>query len=83
MTPIGLFASPVTPQCSAATAAPVNQCGLLDRSRQIVVQTIARIAGASAAQANAFLARGDAYKNARNYKAAYQQYKMAYKTAVK
>lgn len=82
-TPVALFASPVTPQCSAATAAPVNQCGMLGMVRQIVVQTVARLAGPATAQANAFLAKGDALTNARNYKGAYQQYKMAYKAAAK
>ncbi|HEV3471397.1 MAG TPA: hypothetical protein VG148_18875 [Pyrinomonadaceae bacterium] len=82
-TAVALFASPVTPQCSAAAAAPVNQCGMLGMVRQIVVQTIARLAGPATAQANSFLAKGDALTNARNYKAAYQQYKMAYKAAAK
>jgi hypothetical protein len=79
-TPVALFE---TPETVCAGAAPVNQCGLLGLVRQIVVQTIARLAGSSAAQANAFLAKGDQYRTAGNYKAAYQQYRHAYKTAAK
>jgi hypothetical protein len=76
--PVGLF---VTPSTQCAGSAPVNQCGMLDFVRQIVVQTISRLAGSSAAQANAFLAKGDQYKAASNYKAAYQEYRKAYKAA--
>jgi hypothetical protein len=76
--PVALF---VTPSTQCAGAAPVNQCGLLDFVRQIVVQTISRLAGSSAAQANAFLSKGDQYKAAGNYKAAYQEYRKAYKAA--
>jgi hypothetical protein len=61
----------------------LNQCGLLDLVREVVVQTISRLAGTSAVQANAFLAKGDQYKTAGNPKAAYQQYRQAYKTAAK
>jgi hypothetical protein len=78
--PVALFETPET-QC--AGAAPLNQCGLLDLVREVVVQTISRVAGTSAAQANSFLAKGDQYKTAGNFKAAYQQYRQAYKTAGK
>ncbi|HYY98540.1 MAG TPA: hypothetical protein VE642_08115, partial [Pyrinomonadaceae bacterium] len=78
--PLALFETPAT-QC--AGAAPLNQCGMLDLVRQVVVQTISRLAGASASQANAFLTKGDQYAAAGNYKAAYQQYRQAYKTAAK
>ena len=79
-TPVALFE---TPETVCAGAAPLNQCGLLGLVRSIVVQTIARLAGSGAAQANAFLAKGDQYRTAGNYKAAYQQYRQAYKTAAK
>jgi hypothetical protein len=78
--PVALFETPET-QC--AGAAPLNQCGLLGLVRQIVVQTISRLAGSGAGQANSFLAKGDQYRTAGNYKAAYQQYRHAYKTAAK
>jgi hypothetical protein len=78
--PLALFETPAT-QC--AGAAPLNQCGMLDLVRQVVVQTISRLAGSSASQANAFLTKGDQYAAAGNYKAAYQQYRQAYKTAAK
>lgn len=78
--PVALFQ---TPASVCAGAAPLNQCGLLDLAREIVVQTIARLAGPSAPQANSFLAKGDQYKAAGNHKAAYQQYRQAYKTAAK
>ena len=78
--PVALF---VTPDTTCGAAAPLNQCGLLGLVRQIVVQTIANLAGSNASQANAFLAKGDLYRNAGNYSAAYQQYRQAYKTATK
>jgi hypothetical protein len=78
--PVALFE---TPETVCAGAAPLNQCGLLGLVRTIVVQTIARLAGSSAAQANSFLAKGDQYAAAGNYKAAYQQYRAAYKAAAK
>jgi hypothetical protein len=78
--PVALF---VTPDTTCGAAAPLNQCGLLGLVRQIVVQTIANLAGSNASQANAFLAKGDLYRNALNYSAAYQQYRQAYKTATK
>lgn len=78
--PVALFE---TPETVCTGAAPLNQCGLLGLVRQVVVQTIARLAGSSAAQANSFLAKGDQYKTAGDYKAAYQQYRMAYKAAAK
>jgi hypothetical protein len=78
--PVALF---VTPDTTCGAAAPLNQCGLLGLVRQIVVQTIANLAGSNASQANAFLAKGDLYRTAGNYSAAYQQYRQAYKTATK
>jgi hypothetical protein len=58
-----------------------EQCGYLDFARGIVVQTIGNLAGANAATANAFLAKGDTHRLARDYKQAYQNYRLAYKTA--
>src|SRR6185295_5238733 len=78
--PVALF---VTPDATCGAAAPLNQCGLLGLVRQIVVQTSANLAGSNASQANAFLAKGDLYRNAGNYSAAYQQYRQAYKTATR
>jgi len=79
-TPVALF---VTPDTTCGASAPLNQCGLLGLVRQIVVQTIANLAGSNTSQANAFLAKGDQYRNAGNYSAAYQQYRAAYKAATK
>lgn len=79
-TPVALF---VTPDTSCGSSAPLNQCGLIGLVRQIVVQTISNLAGSNASQANSFLAKGDQYRNAGNYAAAYQQYRAAYKTATK
>ena len=79
-TPVALF---VTPDTSCGSSAPLNQCGLLGLVRQIVVQTISNLAGSNASQANSFLAKGDQYRNAGNYAAAYQNYRAAYKTATK
>lgn len=78
--PVALF---ITPATTCGLSAPLNQCGLLGLVRQIVVQTISNLAAANPAQANSFLAKGDAYRNAGNYSAAYQQYRQAYKTATK
>ncbi|HKO97279.1 MAG TPA: hypothetical protein VJU86_09820 [Pyrinomonadaceae bacterium] len=47
------------------------------------MQTIARLAGANASQANSLLAKGDQDRTAGNYSAAYENYRAAYKTAVK
>jgi hypothetical protein len=79
-TPVALFVSPGT---SCGPSAPLNQCGLLGLVRQIVVQTISNLAGSNASQANSFLAKGDQYRNAGNYSAAYQEYRHAYKAATK
>ena len=79
-TPVALF---LTPDTSCGSSAPLNQCGLLGLVRQIVVQTISNLAGSNASQANSFLAKGDQYRNAGNYAAAYQNYRAAYKTATK
>jgi len=79
-TPVALF---MTPSTTCGPSAPLNQCGLLGLVRQIVVQTISNQAAANASQANSFLAKGDAYRNAGNNAAAYQQYRLAYKTATK
>lgn len=59
------------------------QCGYLDFARAIVVQTIANLAGSNKSQANAFLTKGDNYKASGDYKQAYQNYRHAYKTAIK
>jgi hypothetical protein len=61
---------------------PTANGGYLDLVRTIVVDTIAKLAGASTAQANSFLAQADAFKAAGNYKSAYQYYRKAYKSAV-
>jgi tetratricopeptide (TPR) repeat protein len=78
--PVALF---VTPGTTCGASAPLNQCGLLGLVRQIVVQTISNLAGPNASQANSYLAKGDVYRNAGNYAAAYQQYRQAYKAATK
>ncbi|HVQ35912.1 MAG TPA: hypothetical protein VMS31_00165 [Pyrinomonadaceae bacterium] len=78
--PVALFMTPAT---TCGLSAPLNQCGLIGLVRQIVVQTISNLAGPNTSQANSSLAKGDAYKNAGNYGAAYQQYRQAYKTASK
>jgi hypothetical protein len=79
-TPVALF---LTPDTSCGSSTPLNQCGLLGLVRQIVVQTISNLAGSNASQANSFVAKGDQYRNAGNYAAAYQNYRAAYKTATK
>ena len=61
---------------------PTANGGYLDLVRTIVVDTIAKLAGANTAQANALLAQADAFKAAGNYKSAYQYYRKAYKSAV-
>lgn len=55
--------------------------GYLELTRSIVVQTIANIGGANTAQANALLAKGDAYKAAGDYGKAYSYYRHAFKKA--
>jgi tetratricopeptide (TPR) repeat protein len=55
--------------------------GYLELVRSIVVQTISNIGGANTGQANALLAKGDAYKTAGDYRAAYTNYRQAYKKA--
>ena len=62
-------------------AQSAQQCGYLDFARAIVEQTVTNLAGANAAQANAFLAKGDTFRAAKDYKQAYQNYRLAYKTA--
>ncbi len=61
---------------------PASQGGYLDLTRSIVVDTITKLAGASTATANSFLAQADALTAAGNYKSAYQYYRKAYKAAV-
>lgn len=78
--PVALFMTPAT---TCGLSAPLNQCGLIGLVRQIVVQTISNLAGANASQANSYLAKGDTYRNAGNYSAAYQQFRQAYKAASK
>jgi len=60
---------------------PGAKGGYLELVRSIVVQTIANIGGANTAQANALLAKGDAYKTAGDYRSAYSFYRQAYKKA--
>lgn len=60
---------------------PGAKGGHLELVRAIVVETIANLGGSKAAQANASLKQGDTYKAAGNFKAAYAQYRKAYKTA--
>jgi hypothetical protein len=60
---------------------PGAKGGHLELVRAIVAETIANLAGAKAAQANAALKAGDTYKAAGNFKAAYAQYRKAYKVA--
>jgi hypothetical protein len=61
--------------------AGTTQCGYLDFARAIVVQTVSNLAGANTTTANAFLAKGDTFRAAKDYKQAYQNYRLAYKTA--
>ena len=68
-TPVALFETPGV------------KGGYLELVRTIVAATIANLAGSSAGQANSFLAQGDAYKAANNFKAAYAAYRKAYKAA--
>lgn len=58
-----------------------DQCGYLDFARAIVAQTIANLSGSNAAQANSFLSKGDTFKDSGDYRQAYQNYRLAYKTA--
>ena len=60
---------------------PGAKGGYLELVRSIVVQTIANIGGANTAQANALVAKGDAYKTAGDYRSAYASYRQAYKKA--
>ena len=83
LTQSGFVALFATPSTSCGLSAPLSQCGLLGLVRQIVVQTISNLAGSNTSQANSSLAKGDQYRNAGNNVAAYQQYRMAYKTATK
>lgn len=62
---------------------PAVKGGYLELVRTIVVQMITDLAGSSTAQANSFLAKGDAFKDAGNYKSAYDSYRKAYKAAAK
>ncbi len=61
---------------------PTANGGYLDLVRAIVVDTIAKLAGSTTAQANSLLAQADTFKTAGNYKSAYQYYRKAYKSAV-
>lgn len=74
--PVGLYVS------SDGSCTDGFCSGYLEVARAIVVETIAKLAGPRTAQANAFLAKGDAYRDAGDFKAAYKQYRLAYKTAV-
>lgn len=62
---------------------PSSKGGLLDLVRKYVVLTITNLAGSSTSQANSFLAQGDKYRDALNFKAAYASYRQAYKSAAK
>lgn len=64
---------------------PTAQGGYLDLVRTIVAQTITRIqaAGGQTATAIALFSRADAYKAAGDFKAAYDQYRKAYRAAVR
>lgn len=77
-TPLGLYLTPGS-VCSG------GQCGRLDLVRDVVAQTLANIqaAGESIGGAQKLLDQGDALKAAGQFKAAYQAYRKAYKTAVK
>ena len=63
---------------------PTANGGKLDLVQQIVTQTLANIvaAGGSIGDAQSFLNQANALKSAGNFKAAYEQYRKAYKTAV-
>jgi hypothetical protein len=61
---------------------PTANGGYFDFARFIVVDTIAKLAGADASKANGFLAKSDADRNAGNFKSAYQWLRKAYKAAV-
>ncbi|HKS28431.1 MAG TPA: hypothetical protein VJS44_11450 [Pyrinomonadaceae bacterium] len=64
---------------------PASQGGYLDLVQTIVAQTIARIQGAGGTTGNAlnFLNTANAYKAAGNFKAAYDNYRKAYRAASK
>ncbi len=62
---------------------PATKNGYLELARTIVVQMITDLAGSRTAEANAFLAQGDTFKNAGNYKSAYSSYRKAYQTAAR
>lgn len=73
-----------TPDSSVPIAlfeTPEAKGGHLELVRTIVVATIANLAGAKTAQANTLLKAGDTAKAAGNFKAAYANYRKAYKTA--
>jgi hypothetical protein len=64
---------------------PASQGGYLELTRSIVEETIARIqaAGGTTGTALKFLNTADAYKAAGNFKAAYDNYRKAYRAASK
>jgi hypothetical protein len=64
---------------------PAAQGGYLELVKTIVTQTIARIqaAGGTTGTAIAFLNTANAYKTAGNFKAAYDNYRKAYRAAAK
>jgi hypothetical protein len=82
-TPVALFETPSTTCTVNSIPNPATQCGYLDLVRAIVNETIANVAGPSAASAQLLLAQGDAQKAAGQFKAAYTTYRKAYKTAAK
>ncbi|MGB7069929.1 MAG: hypothetical protein WBD22_10590 [Pyrinomonadaceae bacterium] len=61
---------------------PTADGGHLELVRSIVVETITKLAGNQAPQANAFLAAADTDKANGDYKAAYRNYRKAYKKAI-
>ncbi len=61
---------------------PSANGGYLELVRSIVVDTIAKLAGKHTADANKWLAQGDAQKAAGNFKEAYEAYRKAYLAAV-
>jgi hypothetical protein len=75
------LASPDNSTPLAIFETPAAKGGYIELARSIVLETITNLAGASAAQAKSFLAQGDAYKAAGNFKAAYAYYRKAYKAA--
>ena len=64
---------------------PASAGGLLDKVRSVVAQTITNVlaAGGSVANAQSFLATGDQYKAAGQFKSAFDNYRRAYQAAAR